>query len=99
MNPILKKSLVAVAAKQAIDKVNEKRHPEPSKSSRFGRFLLIAGGIGVAAYAYKSGKLKPLLEKIRGAKGDPRRSASNGAGSGRDVTISSGDRSLSSPVA
>ena len=98
MNPILKKSLVAVAAKQAFDKVNEKRHPEPSKSSRFGRILLIAG-IGVAAYAYKSGKLQPLLDKIRGAKGSSHHSASNGAGTGRDVTISSGDRSLSSPVA
>lgn len=99
MNPILKKSLVAVAAKQAIDKINEKRHPEPSKSSRFGRMLLIAGGVGAAAYAYKSGKLKPLLDKIRGGKSEPTQSRSNGAGSGRDVTISSGDRSLSSPVA
>ena len=99
MNPLVKKSLVAVAAKQAFDKINEKRHPEPSKGSRFGRFLLIAGGLGAAAYAYKSGLLKPLLNMVRGDKGGSSQSGSNGANRGRDVTISSGDRSLSSPMA
>ena len=99
MNPLVKKSLVAVAAKQAFDKINEKRHAEPSKGSRFGRFLLIAGGLGAAAFAYKSGLFNPLLDKVRGGKGGSSQTGSNGAGSGRDVTISSGDRSLSSPVA
>ena len=99
MNPIIKKSLVAVAAKQVFDKINEKRNPEPSKGSRFGRFLLIAGGLGAAAYAYKSGKLKPLVDKVRGGSPASDRSTSNGAKGGGDVTISSGDRSLSSPVA
>lgn len=96
MSPIVKKALTAVAAKQVIDKINEKRHPEPSKGSRFGRLLLIVGGAGALFFLFKSGKLQPVIDKINGARGKPRSSSSNGAGH-RDATIGS-DRPLSAGV-
>lgn len=95
MTPVLKKALTAVAAKQVFDKINEKRHPEP-KGSRFGRLLLIAGGAGALVFAYKSGKLQPLVDKINGVRGKSGSSSSNGAGR-RDATIGS-DRPLGAGV-
>lgn len=97
MSPIMKKALSAVAAKQVIDKINEKRNPK--KSSKFGRFLLLAAGAG-ALYAYKSGKLQPLIDRVRGQ--DPSgsaASASNGAGKSGEMSFSSESQSLGSPVA
>lgn len=96
MSPIVKKALTAVAAKQVIDKINEKRHPKPTKSSRFGRLLLVVGGAGALVFAFKSGKLQPLIDKLNGARGKPGSSTSNGAGN-RDARIGS-DRPLSAGV-
>lgn len=95
MSPIVKKALTAVAAKQVIDKINEKRHPEPSRGSRFGRLLLIVGGAGVLVFAFRSGKLQPLIDKINGARGSSS-SSSNGAGH-KGANIGS-DRPLSAGV-
>lgn len=96
MSPIVKKALIAIGVKKAVEKINEARRPEPKKS-RFGKFLVVAAGAGLLAYAYNSGKLQPLVDKIRG-QDSTRGSSSNGAGAGRDVTFSSEDRPLSSPV-
>ena len=98
MSPILKKAVVAIGAKKALDVINEKRNPKPSKKSGLGKLLLIAGGLGGIFYAYNSGKLQPLLDKVRGDKGRRTGATSNGSGTGRDVTLGSQDRTLSSPV-
>ena len=97
MSPILKKAVVAIGAKKTFDVINEKRNPKPSKKSSLGKLLLIAGGLGGIFYAYNSGKLQPLLDKVRG-NGQDKSSTSNGSGTGRDVTLGSQDRTLSSPV-
>jgi hypothetical protein len=96
VNPIVKKSIVAIGAKKAFDKINEKRNSTSEKKSRFGKFLLIGGLVGAFAYALNSGKLQPLIDKVRGESGGSPAS-SNGSGRGGDVTL--GERSLSSPVA
>lgn len=52
MNPLVKKAVVAVAAKQAFDKVKEKR--EESRSRSLPRFapLALAGLGGVLAFLF-----------------------------------------------
>ena len=100
MNPTLKKALTAVAAKQVLDKVNERRRPKkPSFVARFGKILLLGGGIAVAYYAYKSGRAEPLIDKIKGnsESGSPTAS-SNGAGEGNDITFRSEDEPTGAPV-
>jgi hypothetical protein len=94
MSPLVKKALAAVAAKQVIDKINERRSP---KRSRFGRLLLLVGGTGAAVYAYKSGLLQPLIDKVSG-KESHRSSSSNGAGKGEESSFRE-SRSLGAPVA
>ena len=102
MNPIVKKVLAAAAAKEVLERINEARKPKkPSFIARFGRFLLIAGGLGAGYYAYKSGKLQPLVEKIRGQapSGDgASRAAGNGAGEGDDITFRSETQPTGAPV-
>ncbi|MDQ3954857.1 MAG: hypothetical protein M3285_04830 [Actinomycetota bacterium] len=52
MNPLVKKAVVAVAAKQAFDKVMEKRQESRSRSlTRFAPFAL-AGLGGVLAFLF-----------------------------------------------
>ena len=98
MSPILKKAAVAIGAKKVFEVINEKRNPKPSKKSGLGKLLLIAAGLGGVFYAYNSGKLQPLLDKVRGNDGGRTSATSNGSGTGRDVTLGSQDRTLSSPV-
>ncbi len=101
MNPTLKKALTAVAAKQIIDKINDRRRPrKPSFFARFGRVLLIGGGIAAGYYAYKSGRVQPLLDKVKGTtsgKGSPTAS-SNGSGEGSDITFRSENEPTGAPV-
>ena len=99
MSPLMKKILGAVAVKQIIDKVNERRAPKPSFMSRFGRMLLIGGGAAAGLYAYKSGALQPIIDKVSGgssnAKSDP---SSNGSQTGNDISFRSEDQPLTAPV-
>ncbi|MDQ4142296.1 MAG: hypothetical protein M3198_00890 [Actinomycetota bacterium] len=98
----MKKILGAVAAKQVIDKINERRKPKkPSLAARLGRFLLIGGGAAAGFYAYKSGGLEPLLNKVRGGSDSASGSApaeSNGAGEGNNISFRSEDQPLGAPV-
>lgn len=101
MSPTLKKVLAAVAVKQVVDKVNERRAPKkPSLVARFGRVLLIGGGAAAGFYAYKSGRLDPLIDKVKGAAPSEGSStaASNGAGEGNNVSFRSEDQALGAPV-
>ena len=66
MSPIVKKALISVGAMKAIEKINEKRNPPPKKS-RVGKLFFIGATIGALAYAYNSGKLQPIIDKLRGA--------------------------------
>ena len=98
MNPTLKKALTAVAAKQVFDKVNERRKPKkPSFLARFGRFLLIAGGLGAGYYAYKNGQLDSLIGKVKGETPSGG-SSSNGAGSTDEITFRSETAPVGTPV-
>ena len=101
MNPTLKKALTAVAAKQVIEKINERRRPQkPSFFARFGKLLLIGGGVGAAYVAYKSGRVQPLLDKIKGnAPGTGSSTASsNGSGEGDEITFRSENDPAGAPV-
>ena len=104
MNPLLKKALAALAAKEVIEKIVEARRPKrPSRAARFGRLLLIAGGLGAGYYAYKNGKLQPLIDKVKGApsgygSGAPTAASGNGAGEGGDITFRSEDQPVGTPV-
>jgi len=62
MNPLVKKALAAVAAKEIWDRVQEARQPKkPSFGARLFKLTLIGGVIGGAFYAYKSGLFNNLL--------------------------------------
>ena len=105
MNPTLKKILGAIAIKEAVDKINEWRAPKkPSLIKRFGRLLLIGGAAGAGLYAYKSGALEPVMDKIKGKSSSPdssrgaKTSASNGSGEGNDITFRSEDQPATAPV-
>ena len=104
MNPTLKKILGAVALKQVVDKIQERRAPKkPSLMKRFGRLLLIGGAAGAGLYAYKSGALEPLIDKIKGEASSPtssssKASSSNGAGEGNDISFRSEDQPATAPV-
>jgi hypothetical protein len=65
--PILKKVAVAVAIKKGVDAFQESHRPQ--KRSFLGRVaklgLLAAGGSGLF-YAFVSGKLQPMVDKVMG---------------------------------
>ncbi len=73
MNPLLKKIAGAWAIKEAVEYVQDKRHPKRSVFSKLSP-LLVLSAIGSAGYyLYKNGKLGPLVEKV-----DEFRSSSSG---------------------
>ena len=62
MNPLVKKALAAVAAKEIWDRVQESRQPKkPSFGARLFKLTLIGSLIGGAIYAYRSGLFNGLL--------------------------------------
>lgn len=103
MSPIVKKALAAIAAKELLERINEARKPKkPSLIARFGRLLLIGGGIGAGYYVYKSGKLQPLIDKVRGTQSgssdSTSRAGGNGAGEGGDIHFRSETQPVGAPV-
>lgn len=101
MSPLLKKVLGAVAVKQVIDAINERRAPKkPSLGARLGRLLLIGGGAAAGFYAYKSGALQPLIDKVSGgdSSSSSGSSSSNGSSNGNDISFRSEDQPLTAPV-
>lgn len=101
MNPTLKKAATAIAAKQVIEKINERRRPrKPSFLARFGKLFLIGGGVAAAYFAYKSGRIEPLLDKAKGsARGEgPSTASSNGSGEGNDITFRAENEPAGAPV-
>lgn len=67
MNPTLKKILAAVAAKKGFDKIQELRRPKkPSFFARIAPVALIAGAGGGTYYLAKTGKLQPLVDRVKG---------------------------------
>jgi uncharacterized protein GlcG (DUF336 family) len=78
MSPLLKKVIAAVAVKEAIERVQEKRRPKPSLWARVSPLALVAAVGGALFYLNKSGKLAPVVggvkEKVAGG-------SSNGSGS------------------
>jgi hypothetical protein len=65
--PIVKRILMAVAIKKGFDMVQEARRPQ--KTSWLGRAVKLgmwsAGGGGIF-YAFISGKLRPMVDKLMG---------------------------------
>jgi len=69
MNPLLKKVIAAVAVKEGIEKIQEMRSPKPTLRDRAGgplKMLTLGGGL---LYLYKSGRLAPIVDKIKGLMG------------------------------
>lgn len=99
MKPILKKALMAVAAKKAVEKVVEMRRPEkPSFLARLFKLGLFVGGAAGAAYLVRSGKAQELLGKAKGRGGDPGGIDSASNGHSGDITFRSEDQPISTPV-
>ncbi|HEX3327417.1 MAG TPA: hypothetical protein VHV50_10510 [Actinomycetota bacterium] len=68
--PIVKRVAVAVAIKKGIDKFQEVRRPQkPSFPGRVAKLGLLAVGGGGLFYAFVSGKLQPMVDKVMGASG------------------------------
>ena len=91
MSPTLKKVVAAVAVKKAIDKVQEMRRPKPPVRSRFGKAAIIAAAGGGLVFLAKSGRLRPLLDKVRGR-------SSGGDSPDRSVRLPESSGPLSSPT-
>jgi hypothetical protein len=80
MNPMLKKVIAAVAVKEAIEKVQERRRPKPSLWSRISPLAIVAAIGGALFYLNKSGKLSPVVGQVKDKVGGGA-SASNGSSS------------------
>jgi hypothetical protein len=66
--PILKRVAMAFAVKKGIDMFQEARHPKkPSTLGRLAKLGVWAAGGGGLFYAFVSGKLQPLVDKVMGA--------------------------------
>lgn len=75
MNPLVKKALTVVAAKEIFDRIQEARAPKkPSFGARLLKLTVVGGLIGGAVYAYRSGLFNGLLG--RGSDDDYRGSMS-----------------------
>lgn len=80
MNPLLKKVIAAVAVKEVIEKVQEKRRPKPSPWSRISPLAVVAAIGGALFYLNKNGKLGPVVDQVKGKAGSGN-GGSNGASS------------------
>jgi hypothetical protein len=78
MSPLLKKVVAAVAVKEAIEKVQEMRRPQPSLWSRISPLALVVALGGALFYLKKSGKLGPVVGGVKDKAGS---SGSNGSAS------------------
>jgi hypothetical protein len=66
--PIIKRVAIAVAVKKGIDMFQEARRPKkPSLIGRLAKLGVWAAGGGGLFYAFVSGKLQPLVDKVMGA--------------------------------
>jgi hypothetical protein len=66
--PIVKRVAVAFAVKKGIDMFQEARRPKkPSMLGRLAKLGVWAAGGGGLFYAFVSGKLQPLVDKVMGA--------------------------------
>jgi len=82
MSPILKKILAALAVKEVFERVQEARNPKPSFGSRIAKPLTFAGLLGGAAFLYRSGRLRPLVEQAKGLVGKGKTSDSSHSSDG-----------------
>ncbi len=70
MNPLVKRALAVVAVKQAYDKVQEMRRPKkPSLLSRISPVAMLGALGGALFYLGKSGRLRPVVDQVRGKAG------------------------------
>ncbi|MBA2725639.1 MAG: hypothetical protein H0U53_06585 [Actinobacteria bacterium] len=69
MKPLLKKVIAAVAVKEGIEKIQEMRSPKPTVRDRAGgplKILTLGGGL---FYLFKSGRLAPVIDRVKGLMG------------------------------
>ncbi|MEA2508302.1 MAG: hypothetical protein QOG21_384 [Actinomycetota bacterium] len=66
--PIIKRVAIAFAVKKGIDMFQESRRPKkPSLIGRLAKLGMWAAGGGGLFYAFVSGKLQPLVDKVMDA--------------------------------
>jgi hypothetical protein len=67
LGPILKRIVMAVAVKKGIDMFQEARRPQkPSFLGRLAKLGMWSAGGGGLVYAFVSGKLQPIMDKVMG---------------------------------
>jgi hypothetical protein len=96
--PIVRRVLMAVAVKKGFDMYQEMRRPQkPSFLGRVAKLGMWAAGGGGIFYAFVSGKLQPMVDKMMGksSSSDSDRwsspsSATNSSSSPRSVTSAGG---------
>jgi hypothetical protein len=102
--PIVKRVVMAVAVKKGFDMFQEMRRPQkPSLLGRVAKLGMWAAGGGGIFYAFVSGKLQPVVDKMMGksSSSDSDRwtspsTASNPSNSPRPVTSTGGSNMGSS---
>lgn len=69
MSGLWKKAAAAVAVKKIVDRVQEARQPKRSFISKISPAVIVAGIGGAAFWAYKNGKLDPVVEQAKSLTG------------------------------
>ncbi|MDQ4144464.1 MAG: hypothetical protein M3198_12105 [Actinomycetota bacterium] len=68
MKPALKKILTAIAIKQVVDRVQERRQAKRRKAPGLVRAVLLAGAASGVYFAYKTGRLQALVKSRTGGR-------------------------------
>lgn len=69
MSPWIKRIAAALAIKEGVEWVQEKRQPKRSFAARISKPLTLAALGGGLAYLFKTGKLDPVVEQAKGMMG------------------------------
>lgn len=69
MSGFWKKAAAVVAVKKIADRVQEARQPKRSFMARMSPLALVAGIGGAAFWAYRNGKLDPVVEQAKNLTG------------------------------
>ena len=89
MSGFWKKAAAAVAVKKIVDRVQEARQPKRSFISKMSPAMIVAGIGGAAFWAFKNGKLDPVVEQAKSLTGGSESNGSYPAAAGTEPTSTS----------
>ena len=89
MSPTLKRLVVLAAATKAVDKVMEMRRPKRSLFRRAAPGVLALAAGGGVAYLAATGRLAPIIDRIRSAVAGPESPWDVDEGAAREIRLPS----------